>query len=295
MDFSLLQTHSRHPLLRDVTALRHKWAYYVIMVLDPILRFSWIFYAIFTHDTQHSSICSFLVAFGEVTRRGMWTLFRVENEHCTNVASYRASRDVPLPYHLQHEQQEEESAEEQRPSLEAGAVPGEGQGGRMEPDEARAAVAGLTPQSSARSTGYNRPSAAGAPPPPTPGAAEQGAAGTGSTPETDTGGTVRRRRPDHTSSTLGRRSIAKIMADAHRQDFEKRRKPAVAETARRKSGDTVDEEGEEDDDDGGGGMHTDEDEDEDDDESGSMIEERMEVREAEGFIRKGVGKGSDTE
>lgn len=30
----------------------------------------------------------------------MWTLFRVENEHCTNVGRFRASRDVPLPYEI---------------------------------------------------------------------------------------------------------------------------------------------------------------------------------------------------
>lgn len=28
----------------------------------------------------------------------MWTVFRVENEHCTNVHLFRALRDVPLPY-----------------------------------------------------------------------------------------------------------------------------------------------------------------------------------------------------
>lgn len=30
----------------------------------------------------------------------MWSLFRVENEHCTNVGRFRASRDVPLPYEI---------------------------------------------------------------------------------------------------------------------------------------------------------------------------------------------------
>jgi hypothetical protein len=268
MDFSLLQPHSRHPLLRDVTALRQKWPYYAIMVVDPCLRFSWIFYAIFTHDTQHSSICSFLVAFAEVNRRGMWTLFRVENEHCTNVASYRASRDVPLPYQLE--------PLDQRPSLEADAVHGEGQGGHLEPDEAHAAVAGLTPQSTARSTGVDltRQRSGDRPPAsPTPAAAEQQGS-----PEFE--GTVRRRRAD----TIGRKSIAKIMADAHRQDFEKRRKPAAGE-GRRNSRDRMDEGDDE-------GLHTDEEE--DDDDSGSMLEERMAVREAEGLGRRG-GKGSDTE
>jgi len=30
----------------------------------------------------------------------MWSLFRVENEHCTNVGRFRASRDAPLPYQI---------------------------------------------------------------------------------------------------------------------------------------------------------------------------------------------------
>ena len=101
MDFSFLQPNARRFLLRDVTALKARWPYYSIMVIDPILRFSWIFYAIFTHDTQHSTIMSFLVAFAEVTRRGMWAFFRVENEHCANVSQYKASRDVPLPYRIE--------------------------------------------------------------------------------------------------------------------------------------------------------------------------------------------------
>lgn len=267
MDFSLLQPHSHHPLLRDVTALRQKWAYYLIMGLDPVLRFSWIFYAIFTHDTQHSTICSFLVALAEVTRRGMWTLFRVENEHCANVASYRASRDVPLPYHLAE-------PAVPRPSVEADAVHGGGDGGHMDAEEARDAVEGLTPQSTAHSTGVSvrRSRTAERPAPGTPAVAEEGGV------ESET---LRRRRTD----TIGRRSIAKIMADAHRQDFEKRRKPDGDKGRGKKGGDLA-EEGDED------GMHSDEEE--DDDDTGSMLEERMEVREAEGFVRgHGRGRGSD--
>lgn len=41
-----------------------------------------------------------MIALSEITRRGIWTLFRVENEHCTNVGRFRASRDVPLPYEI---------------------------------------------------------------------------------------------------------------------------------------------------------------------------------------------------
>ncbi|KAM5374178.1 hypothetical protein ACJZ2D_006638 [Fusarium nematophilum] len=92
--FSTLNSpQSRHFCLRDILALKRRWLYYFIMVADPILRFAWIFYAIFTHNKQHSTIVSFMVAFMEVTRRGMWALFRVENEHCANVSQYKASRD----------------------------------------------------------------------------------------------------------------------------------------------------------------------------------------------------------
>lgn len=78
------------------------------MIIDPILRFNWIFYAIYTNDTKHSAILSFLIALSEISRRGVWTVFRVENEHCTNVSHGRASRDFPLPYKMEHGATEED-------------------------------------------------------------------------------------------------------------------------------------------------------------------------------------------
>ncbi|ORX96222.1 SPX domain-domain-containing protein [Clohesyomyces aquaticus] len=98
MDWSLGDPHAHHPFLRDTLGYKRIWTYYVAMALDPLLRFNWIFYAIWPIELQHSAVLSFVVAFSEVCRRGMWTLFRVENEHCTNVGRFRASRDVPLPY-----------------------------------------------------------------------------------------------------------------------------------------------------------------------------------------------------
>jgi hypothetical protein len=263
MDFSLLQPHSRHPFLRDVTALRSKWVYYGVMILDPILRFAWIFYAIFTHNTQHSTIVSFLVSLAEVSRRGIWTLFRVENEHCANVAQYRASRDVPLPYHLE--------PIVQRPSLESD-VAAQADGGQLDAEQAQSGVQQLadgTP-TTARTTGIDaRRSSTFAARTPSM-AAQQG------TPEDE--GTVRRRRAD----TLGRFSITKIMAEAHKQDFEKKRKPNQLDKAKEEDDEEEDDE-----------IHSSQD---DEDETGSMLEERMEVREAEGFVRRGrsgTGGSSD--
>jgi hypothetical protein len=100
MDWSLGNPYAKHKLLREVLAFRRVWIYYVAMVLDVIIRFNWIFYAIFVHDLQHSAALSFVISLSEVLRRGMWSIFRVENEHCTNVLLFRASRDVPLPYDL---------------------------------------------------------------------------------------------------------------------------------------------------------------------------------------------------
>ncbi|KAJ5689214.1 hypothetical protein N7462_003606, partial [Penicillium macrosclerotiorum] len=100
MDWSLGNAYAKHPLLREVLAFRRVWVYYAAMVLDVIIRFNWIFYAIFSNDIQHSAVLSFCVSLSEVFRRGVWSIFRVENEHCTNVLLFRASRDVPLPYDI---------------------------------------------------------------------------------------------------------------------------------------------------------------------------------------------------
>jgi xenotropic and polytropic retrovirus receptor 1 len=83
MDWSLGDPWAQKPLLRDVLGYKRSWWYYAAMIVDPILRFNWIFYAIFADDVQHSAILSFFIALSEVFRRGIWTIFRVENEHCT--------------------------------------------------------------------------------------------------------------------------------------------------------------------------------------------------------------------
>jgi len=100
MDWSLLDPHAKYRFLRTTLAYKSTWPYYCAMIIDPLIRFNWIFYAIYTEDVQHSTIVSFLVGLTEVCRRGVWVIFRVENEHCTNVHKFRASRDAPLPYEL---------------------------------------------------------------------------------------------------------------------------------------------------------------------------------------------------
>lgn len=192
MDWSLGNAYAKHPLLREILAFRRVWVYYVAMVLDVIVRFNWIFYAIFAYDIQHSAVLSFVVSFSEVCRRGMWTIFRVENEHCTNVLLFRASRDVPLPYAVSSVDGQVEQAPAE--TLQAQEVP---------------SSVSITPDDVERAT------------PPTPGAPS---------------------RP----RALSR--VGTILASAHAQDFERKRRPdemagaTVAHDAPESGDDSTDEE-----------------------------------------------------
>ena len=56
------------------------------------------FLCIFTRQIQQSAVTSFCIAVAEILRRFIWILFRMENEHATNVILFRASKDTPLPY-----------------------------------------------------------------------------------------------------------------------------------------------------------------------------------------------------
>lgn len=104
MDFRLAQKKAPN-YLRDILAFDSTWWYYTAMVLDPILRMTWVFFVIFNKaQIQHGNIVAFAIALVEVLRRGMWAVFRVENEHCVNIAQNKASRDIPLPYRIEVQQ-----------------------------------------------------------------------------------------------------------------------------------------------------------------------------------------------
>ena len=188
----LCNPYSEHPFLRDVLGYKRPWVYYAAMILDPLLRFNWIFYAVFTGELQHSALLSFFVGFSEVCRRGIWTLFRVENEHCTNVGRFRASRDVPLPYDIltPSPSTPEEHGPETHPS----------------PDRHRR---------------------------PPPFQASPSSIGTSSNLEAQPqSGSLRRRQT--LSNTPIQRGIARVgtvIAQAHAQDFEKKRRPDAPESA----------------------------------------------------------------
>lgn len=236
MDFSLLQPQAPKAFLRDITALKRTWVYYVIGGIDPVLRFSWIFYAIFTHNTQHSTIVSFAVAFAEVVRRGMWTLLRVENEHCANVAQYKASRDTPLPYHL-----------DSSPTQSSDDV-----------DHGVDLAENTTPTSAAISMGTTRPPTQG-----TSTSTDRRPSFLETAPREEAGMSFRRRRTE----TIGKRGILQAMAEAHKQDFQKK-KPTEELSA-----ENLDEDPEASEDD------------DDDENTGSAEEERRQFHEATTLVK----------
>lgn len=133
MDWSLLDPEAEHRFLRQHLAYKQTWPYYAAMIADVLLRFNWVFYVAFPQELQHSAILSFLVGFSEVTRRGIWTIFRVENEHCTNVGRFRASRDIALPYSIKKDddssdehidEEDVERAKDCEAAAAAGDIPG---------------------------------------------------------------------------------------------------------------------------------------------------------------------------
>jgi len=113
MDFRLAQKKAPH-YLRDILAFKTEWVYYAAMVADPLLRMSWVAYLVFSKNMQHSSVASYVISLIEVFRRMLWISFRVENEHCVNIANNKASREIPLPYNIKAGESDLEEDEGER-------------------------------------------------------------------------------------------------------------------------------------------------------------------------------------
>ncbi|KAF2269470.1 EXS-domain-containing protein [Lojkania enalia] len=242
MDFSLGDPSAHHRYLRKTLGYKKIWIYYVAMIVDPILRFNWIPYAIFPFETQHSTVLSFVVALSETCRRGMWTIFRVENEHCTNVGRFRASRDVPLPYDIPSS-----------PEI-SGGPSGDGvaQVADHKPQTPHPTVRhdpnALTPSTFALPEGYS-----------TAADLEQ--------QHTQSSTQSRRRREksygaDESPFARGLNRVGSAMRDAHAQDFERRKKPELGRHQSILGKDIEDDSDDEDDEDDQSGHQTDEEEEE---------------------------------
>ncbi|KAF2153414.1 EXS-domain-containing protein [Myriangium duriaei CBS 260.36] len=210
MDWSLLDPYAKHRFLRKTLAFKSTWPYYVAMVVDPIIRFNFLLYVFYAENPKHSALVSFFVAFTEVCRRGMWMMFRVENEHCANVGRFRAYRDAPLPY---------ETAPPSPKTPEARtSVDSHGRDHTTSPEQAANLEAGRSSPATVRRYGATPPSGA--------------MSGRDFREQTarmvQENAELRRRRGQATNDSPVARALVRagtMIHFAHTQDFERKRKP----------------------------------------------------------------------
>ncbi|KAG9315676.1 EXS family-domain-containing protein [Chiua virens] len=109
VDWSMCKPYARYPLLRPELGYKtHIPFYYLAMLFNLISRFNWLLY-IFCRNLNFEA-CAFIDAVLEIVRRVVWNFYRLENKHVSNVDMYRATRDVPLPYHFDPRDSEEVNA-----------------------------------------------------------------------------------------------------------------------------------------------------------------------------------------
>ncbi|XP_048427452.1 phosphate transporter PHO1 homolog 3-like [Pyrus x bretschneideri] len=109
VDWGLLQRRSKNRWLRDKLLVPYKSVYFVAMVLNVMLRFAWLQTVLnFNVSFMHTQTMISVVASLEIIRRGIWSFFRLENEHLNNVGKYRAFKSVPLPFNYDEDEGKDE-------------------------------------------------------------------------------------------------------------------------------------------------------------------------------------------
>ncbi|KAL0856012.1 hypothetical protein Bca101_061165 [Brassica carinata] len=99
-DWGLMNRNSKNPWLRDKLLIPHKSTYFIVMVVNVVLRLAWMQTVLGIKEAPflHKRALVAVVAILEIVRRGIWNFFRLENEHLNNVGKYRAFKSVPLPF-----------------------------------------------------------------------------------------------------------------------------------------------------------------------------------------------------
>ncbi|KAI5352713.1 hypothetical protein L3X38_005605 [Prunus dulcis] len=109
VDWGLLQRNSKNRWLRDKLLIPYKSVYFGAMLLNVLLRFAWLQTVLgFDVSFMHGQTMVAVVASLEIIRRGIWSFFRLENEHLNNVGKYRAFKSVPLPFNYDEDQDKHE-------------------------------------------------------------------------------------------------------------------------------------------------------------------------------------------
>ncbi|KAJ4461476.1 putative xenotropic and polytropic retrovirus receptor 1 [Paratrimastix pyriformis] len=94
LDWGLGRIHSKNFLLRDELFFTRHWVYWAAIALDFVGRFFWGV-TISSQLIFRNTVLITVFAAGEVFRRCMWVIFRVENECIHNFEHYRHVDYVP--------------------------------------------------------------------------------------------------------------------------------------------------------------------------------------------------------
>ncbi|KAJ7943430.1 Phosphate transporter PHO1-like protein [Quillaja saponaria] len=105
VDWGLLRRHSKNIYLRNKLVVPHRSVYFGAMVLNVVLRLVWMQWVLEFHwPSLHKTTITTIISCLEIVRRGIWSFFRLENEHLNNVGKYRTFKLVPLPFSYYNEE-----------------------------------------------------------------------------------------------------------------------------------------------------------------------------------------------
>lgn len=95
-DWGLLESNTKNWLLRKYLTFEPKRNYYIVIVVNFIMRLSWMMtispsIALYFGNSQ---LLTFVTGSIEIVRRGLWNLLRVEKEHLKNCNEFKAVPDM---------------------------------------------------------------------------------------------------------------------------------------------------------------------------------------------------------
>ncbi|KAG4103227.1 EXS family-domain-containing protein [Neocallimastix lanati (nom. inval.)] len=109
MDWGFFQKNSKNKFLRD-DLIFPTWSYYYVMISNLFLRTIWLFTVSpnYWGVIKNGNIVAYVTALVEVFRRFQWNFFRMENEHTNNCGDFRAVKEMPLPYNIENNSEDDD-------------------------------------------------------------------------------------------------------------------------------------------------------------------------------------------
>ena len=95
-DWALLEKNQKNWLLRKYITFEPKRNYYIVMVTNFLMRMAWTLTLSpsIARYFGNSSLLSLVTGCIEIIRRGIWNLFRIEQEHIKKCNEFRAIPDM---------------------------------------------------------------------------------------------------------------------------------------------------------------------------------------------------------